>query len=634
MAFMTLRGCGRPSGAGLAYRFAVMFLTYGRCGGAVLETNAVSYPTDAFLHFACYHTHAFALDLDYKTQNQDGLRRPNASGRCPTPTQCWRWPCRKDARCDGGLCADAVGLVQTGGRPKPRKTATKATPKVAKRDRQPKTGQRPHTPPGMRQGQPSAAAHSQATLLRARRMGGRLHDLVAAAPPGYAARLHRDLVGKLLAELRQRLREAHILGHVLTAHGGTASSSSTATEPDAQFVSSLVTANLGTIHDFLHLAAAVPSPSCAWPSSESQLLALAPELRQLCTWAMMLGDSEDEPDDHVSNDAAPDAPSGTKSSDGDDADDLQLVAVDGQEQTSLLQRLLTVAPTRATSGSLSPATAEQPNAAVDVVDHLPGVILVQTIMELGSDGEAEIVDTAPAVCVDNREPRLLTVDDLLGHVDRTLGLLWDRGDDYLVRTLAFHLWQAGQEMVHDCDDHYLAFALAAHAREYLASPMLRDDIPSTRWREWFDEVSQHVREHQKRARRARTPQENVNDPLARFRDGANDNNHQRTDVVDLLQTTMTSQVQALDDGWGRPSNEARNQRPHADQRVMLQRLTTAQPLRSGRVRMREALRCPIPAGSAIRRHGGNIAGRCAGGFDRGLQLRERPLANRPVPPGP
>ena len=165
-------------------------------------------------------------------------------------------------------------------------------------------------------------------------MGARMCSLIEKAPEAYQDHLRAQLVAGLFQRFRAHLRQALILGNLLGAP--TSSTTSAATSSKKPVEDDFVTAK-------------VSARDYRWPLGARDLHALAPELRQLCTWGLSIGESSsaseldslfldnDRPDQHRQPGSSAPAKKKDKRAPADDAD---LDETAGRDETSLMQNLM------------------------------------------------------------------------------------------------------------------------------------------------------------------------------------------------------------------------------------------------------------------------------------------------------
>ena len=131
---------------------------------------------------------------------------------------------------------------------------------------------------------PSPSVMSASWFHKAAKLGNHLAALLAAAPPGFRRQLETELTGELVRST-----------------SSSSSASRGTTLPDADFVGTLARTNVAMVADLLAQAGQNVRRQQAWPSRESHLFQLAPELRQLTTWALTLGENESMTEDDSVN---------------------------------------------------------------------------------------------------------------------------------------------------------------------------------------------------------------------------------------------------------------------------------------------------------------------------------------------
>ena len=122
---------------------------------------------------------------------------------------------------------------------------------------------------------------------------------------------------------------------------------------------------------------------------------------------------------------------------------------------------------------------------VDVTE-AAGMMMVQTVMELGSDSEEELL------------PTRLVMEEVRHSVDPSHG-----GDETTAQALAASFVQLGSQMGECSPDLILYHHMAEIMQPYVARQPLVYDIPSVAWREWYDGILVAAMEVTSRLRAAR-----------------------------------------------------------------------------------------------------------------------------------
>ena len=222
---------------------------------------------------------------------------------------------KEDADGALGVEQDVVGLVQRG-RPRPvqggRGSGTIKSRRLPPRPSRPQLmGGSPDGPARALCGVPLDSSW----LTRARQCGERFASLVHAAPGVYRAQLESRFVGGVVLRFRRCLRRALMMGEALAAGRATmvltprptAASSSVSDGMDgarvanvsdsSSFVASVVNMHLGMLDDAANRAGGIAPQVSSWPSTEYQLHDLVPELRQVVTYGLRLGEDDSDADD-------------------------------------------------------------------------------------------------------------------------------------------------------------------------------------------------------------------------------------------------------------------------------------------------------------------------------------------------
>ena len=355
-------------------------------------------------------------------------------------------------------------------------------------------------------------------LLRARRQGRRLCELLRTAPPGLREDIEAGLAARLVRKLRDAARQALLVGHVLQPM--TSSSSSSRPVPlagAAAFADTLVACNCGIVDELLAAAGRYDLGTVAWPATESHLLRLAPELRQLTTWILTLG-SDESLDDSSQATMSQEA----VEPDGDGPEIVQIIAPVSAE---------TGAPAAGRDGDGGPGPAPS-KEALDEDD----AAFVQTTMTLGSSSDEE-PDTVTVETVASNLEQPRDEDTLFARVHDTLAEQWERGEEALVVLVARRLYQLGSQMEATPVHGHVYHNMACLVRSYAEVRGYSGPVPSPAWQSWTADVELNLRQLFLRGRDQARHDINLNFGQARLHPNANMNPadlHQEVDHVDLM----------------------------------------------------------------------------------------------------
>ena len=350
---------------------------------------------------------------------------------------------------------------------------------------------------------------------------------VSTAPPGLRLQLETELTGEVVGLFRGDLRRALLLGTLLLPSRTitpSSSSSSGTTMPNSDFVGTLARTNVAMISDLLKQAGRVIRRPQAWPTRESQLFQLAPELRQLASWAMTLGENE-ELDDTPSSILPTEAETSALQA------DVQQTDLHGAPTTRPQSHNLGHA-----DGSSSPPPGVAPdistNADLNVPEYdvddqallqtTPGkqddrnsgqendtdaLALVQSTLTMGSGSEEEELVIRH---VGSNIEDMLSFDSVANDVENTLATLWERGEEYTVQGLVYHLQQLTGQVDADADDTEGYVRVALVIQPYLNMRTTVPEVPAVLWQNWLANTVRSLRTTYVRARARRWRDTNLN----------------------------------------------------------------------------------------------------------------------------
>ena len=387
----------------------------------------------------------------------------------------------------------------------------------------------------------------QVWLDKAAKLGSRLATLLHTTPPGLRLQLEAELTGEVVRLFRRDLRRALLLGTLLLPSGTmtpSSSSSSATSMANSDFVGSLARTNVAMISDLLNQAGRVIRRPQPWPTRESQLLQLAPELRQLTTWAMTLGENEEMEDTPSSI-----LPTETETSPLQAA--VQQTAPHGattRPQSNALSHTIGsgppppgIAPNTAMTDDLNvpefdvddqallqtiPEKQDGRNAGQEYDDD--ALALVQSTLTTGSGSEEEELVLRH---VGSNIEDMLSFDSIAHDVENTLATLWERGEEYTVQGLVYHLQQLTGQVDADADDTEGYVRVALVIQPYLNMRTTVLEVPAVLWQNWLANTVRSLRTTYVRARARRWRDTNLNcgGPNARH-PNANVNAEQMDDV--------------------------------------------------------------------------------------------------------
>ena len=396
-------------------------------------------------------------------------------------------------------------------------------------------------------------------ILRARQFGCRLASLVRVAPSVYRARLEEQLVGGVVLRLRRCLRRALLLGEALTA--GRAAMDLTVTPPTTSstrssvqqggsaghvdesapsFVASVVGMHLGLLDEMTNRAAGLALQATAWPSEEFRLHELVPELRQVVTYGLRLGEHDEE------DDAAGSSESET-GLDGDEdpavggerilpesdspclhaapsagADELNGVGGQGEggavalavphvESLEPAEAVIARGPAGLGADPLQPP--EEDDDGSSLVQTGPSTPLTSGSATLGAPsalgsstfpppslgpasstaaaGDEDVADDL--VAMGSNVLPSISHGTVLDGVDDTLHHLWSTGETAVLEWLTAGLLQQGSQNVQCGHSGQLRWRLSGIAKAYrLPSMCGAGALPSQVWQDWFSVTMAHV----------------------------------------------------------------------------------------------------------------------------------------------
>ena len=309
-------------------------------------------------------------------------------------------------------------------------------------------------------------------LHRATELETRIKRIIQEAPDAHRAQLDRHLTGHVCQLLRQHVRQSRVLAHVLQPPGTTSDGVCIGTRPNDAFIQSLIDANIGMIQDLANRAGRTILRPTVWPNCAAEVFSTVPELQQLITWGLCLGEDESPPVDTDDTEEDNDEDHAGPDSDHHQPHDIEAdVDLEGVDEDT---------------------TQEGDDSA-----------LVQTIMELGSSASEEAEaspHTEPGL---GNEEELFTEEWVIAEVMQTLAELWDRGDETLVQALAAAFIQRGGQVPEDAGPYNLHYQLARELRPYLQRQPLHCDIPARAWQDWYDGMTNAIQVVATRIRRAR-----------------------------------------------------------------------------------------------------------------------------------
>ena len=376
------------------------------------------------------------------------------------------------------------------------------------------------------------------------------------APGVYRARLEEQLVGGVVLRLRRCLRRALLLGEALTA--GRAAMDMTVTPPTTSstmssvqlggsaghvdesapsFVASVVGMHLGLLDEMTNRAAGLALQATAWPSEEYRLHELVPELRQVVTYGLRLGEHDEEDDEAGSSESE-------MSLDGDEDP-----AVAGERILPESDSLCLHAAPSAGGDELNGVGEQGEGGAVAlVVPHVESLEPAEAVIVRGTAEHAEdslqppeedddgssLVRTGPSTPLTSGPATLGAssalgsstppppslgpaastatavdedvADDLFGMgsnvlpsinhgtvldgVDDTLHHLWSTGETAILEWLTAGLLQQGSQNVQCGHSGQLRWRLSGIAKAYRLPGA--GTLPSQVWQDWFSVTMAHV----------------------------------------------------------------------------------------------------------------------------------------------
>ena len=403
---------------------------------------------------------------------------------------------------------DAVSLVQKGapaiqkgqecrpnkvkGKPKPQpaKRGPRKEPKAKAKIKGPGQTTMPAVVTPLRESEPLHGPQLDvvpaARLLRAQRQGMRLCDLVCAAPPSLRNHIDQEMATTLIRRLREHLRQALLLGHVLRPLPAAPLPLHHLAAVDRHFADTLVSTNVGIVQEMLTTGIGIHQPDVCWPRSETQLMSQAPELRQLATWILKLGEDEEcatasgsEGSESDQAEAPTESHPGSMASTGADAHATARPAPEATHGGLKVEPKADFDNEEVLTIALDEKDDDQ-----DADDHA----MVQTTMTLGSDSDEDVVlETRP----DNIIPEA-DEDALFARVHDTLAQLWDQGHECVVHAIAAQLYQLGSQIKPTPEFAQVYFNMAQMVRPYLTTLGIGQGDPAPLWQAWTDGVTQDL----------------------------------------------------------------------------------------------------------------------------------------------
>ena len=372
---------------------------------------------------------------------------------------------------------------------------------------------------------PAQGQVSDSRLLRARRQASGYASCCAQRRRG-SGDIEDGLAAQLLRKLRDAARQALVVGHVLRPMASSSSSSRPAPLTEAAaFADTLC----GIVNELLTAAGRYDLGTVAWPTTESHLLRLAPELRQLATWILTLGSDESlEDSSQVSVSEEMVEPAGEAGPD---------VTAEGAPMDPLNKPVLPAclhAEGPGDDGGPGPVPSEEALEEDDAA-------LVQTTMTLGSSSDEE-PDTVTVETVASNLEQPRDEDTLFVRVHDTLAEQWERGEEALVVLIARRLHQLGSQMEATPVHGHVYHNMACLVRSYAEVRGYSGPVPSPAWQSWTADVELNLRQLYLRGRDQARYDVNLNFGQARLHPNANMNPADPAQEVDHLDLMARHQV--------------------------------------------------------------------------------------------
>ena len=356
-------------------------------------------------------------------------------------------------------------------------------------------------------------------LVQARQMGARMCSLLEKAPEAYQDHLRAQLVAGLFQRFRAHLRQALIMGNLLGAPASSTSSSAPGTKKPVEDDFAVARDQLGQADELCRSSAKVTARDYRWPLGARDLHALAPELRQLCTWGLSLGESSSA----SSSGSAPPTPEFPGRCVGPE-DYLPRIDVDAELDSPTLDN--DRRGRHRSPGSSAPARKKDKSAPADDADMdattgRDETSLMQHLMDHSDPGDTEEHVHNDMVDGFNLEWRPST-SSMVAMLNSTLGHLWERGDEMMAQAIASRFCQLGAQMQHAHPCFRVLWELHVCAAGY-ARGMVPGYYLSPAWQDWttaaIDLSLQLARGERHCMRESDTLRDNINDG----RRGHNDN---------------------------------------------------------------------------------------------------------------